>query len=174
MPERQIKILQREIRGFQPLDMQFGVEDAKHVPDQIKPLLFGPMRHGNAAPTYAILDAAKCENLALYLEQSGPQFRCLFKGEAHDKLALVAPYLVALKSEAPFTRKLFTAANMPGDLWDLQCGVSLREAIDFTCFTTTYENLLGCWTKPENGSFSAFGKPMSCPLWPNMTRRILR
>jgi len=53
--------------------------------------------------TYAILDGASVDGLLTKLDQWKPEFVCLYRGEMTPDLAEVAPYLVRLDRESPFT-----------------------------------------------------------------------
>ena len=53
---------------------------------------------------YAIIDAAKIEELTTELLIYEPEYRILFNQEDTNKLAEVAPYLVSLHSEDTFTQ----------------------------------------------------------------------
>ncbi|WP_052245382.1 DUF4123 domain-containing protein [Halocynthiibacter namhaensis] len=134
----------KEIRGFAPLDNQFGAHPKKSVPEVLREPLFGIVapteveveQHGSVAnvpsmKTYAILDAAKVLHLPLFLANSGLKFRCLFKGETADKLKNVAPYLVELEENSAFTRDIFTSAGMASNMWDLDPGIYIRSRANF-------------------------------------------
>ena len=53
---------------------------------------------------YALLDAARDESIYPEIVKSGLESACLFQGENARKLAWVAPYLVALRRDDPFTQ----------------------------------------------------------------------
>jgi Domain of unknown function (DUF4123) len=129
------------IDGVMPLGRQTGVWPKLTTPEALRNVLFGQpapdpgLTRPGAVPsaqalpdllTYAILDAAKLPLLPDLLEQSGLQFRCLFKGKAYDTLKDAAPYLVQLTEDHAFTRSLFTAAGMPADLWGKDLGIYIR------------------------------------------------
>lgn len=129
----------RIVMRVTPLDAQFGVWPRKTVPDTLREPLFGrigPKDPGiarydaaNAAPpldSYAILDAAKVQNLPDILTASGLSYRCLFKGRAESELAEVAPYLVRLSEENDLVRRLLTRSDKRADLWDIAPGIYLR------------------------------------------------
>ena len=52
---------------------------------------------------YAILDGASIKDLLDRLYSDLPDFICLFPGDLEPDMAYVAPYLVHLKPETPFT-----------------------------------------------------------------------
>src|SRR5689334_3416011 len=59
--------------------------------------------------TFAVLDGAWIPDLVdqLYGENK-PEFVCLYRGELEPDIAEVAPYLVRLERDAPFTDWLLT------------------------------------------------------------------
>ena len=63
---------------------------------------------------YALLDGAQNPQLLDWLyAPEGPEFRCLFAGELEGDMAEVAPYLVELQRETPFTEQLLGPAWCP-------------------------------------------------------------
>ncbi len=110
------------ITSVAPLGPQLGVRDPKFVPDQIAKHLSG----GRDVNTFAILDAAKLPGLAEQLEASGLLHRCLFKGKPAAELRDVAPWIVALDHQHPFTRALFTSGDAPWAHWDKAPGIFVR------------------------------------------------
>lgn len=138
VPEQPLRI--KTFENVAPLDAQLGVFPKKTVPDVLHDIMFGlpeptaaeiGMAGGNAAAvppmqTYAVLDAIKIANLPELLEDSGLEHRCLFKGDAHDELKDVAPWVVRLDQDSSFTRNLFTRSDAPWHLWDCEPGVYIR------------------------------------------------
>ncbi|HRK43378.1 MAG TPA: DUF4123 domain-containing protein [Gemmobacter sp.] len=126
---------------IEPLDAQFGVQPKKSVPDALREAIFGQPAPTTAereacgdAPlaTYAVLDAAKMPNvLTSLLEGSGLRYQSLFQGAAQEDLGEHAPYLVELKADDDFTRRLFTGPNGVGGLWEKELGVLLRARLGF-------------------------------------------
>ena len=128
------------IKNVEPLDAQFGVADPLTVPAALQGALFGQPEptetelagaSGDTSKvlplhTFAILDAAKVKNLPEMLETSGLEHRCLFKGDAFDKLKDVAPWIVRLEEGNSFTRNLFTRSDAPWHLWDAEPGIYIR------------------------------------------------
>jgi len=56
------------------------------------------------ANTYAVLDGASIPNLRQLLHTLKPGHECLYIGELEDDMAEVAPYLVQLEPDSPFTQ----------------------------------------------------------------------
>ncbi len=52
---------------------------------------------------YAVLDGASVPDLPQVLWEQEPQYVCLYRGKLEPDMAEVAPYLVRLESESPFT-----------------------------------------------------------------------
>ena len=54
--------------------------------------------------TYAVLDGASIPDLRQLLYSLKPEHECLYIGALEDDIAEVAPYVVQLEPEAPFTK----------------------------------------------------------------------
>jgi hypothetical protein len=52
---------------------------------------------------YAVLDGASVPDLPQVLWEQEPQYVCLYRGELKPDMAEVAPYLIKLECESPFT-----------------------------------------------------------------------
>ncbi len=64
---------------------------------------------GKSGPTiYAIVDAARQAKIYPTLFNSGNEYYCLYRGPKAKELAYVAPYLVELGKEGPFTHWLIS------------------------------------------------------------------
>ena len=57
-----------------------------------------------ATNVYAVLDGASVEQLPQLLWEHEPENICLYRGELEPDMAAVAPYLVKLEYDHPFTR----------------------------------------------------------------------
>ncbi len=68
-------------------------------PDLLHTQLFGDTDRD----TYTILDGASNPELLKMLWQHNPQHICLYRGELDPEIAQVAPYLVRLLPDSPFT-----------------------------------------------------------------------
>ena len=68
----------------------------------LRPHLF-PAGRAEGSRTYAILDGASVPGLLERLAEDAPEFACLYRGELAPDMARVAPYLVRLEPDAPFT-----------------------------------------------------------------------
>ncbi len=96
---------------FAPLGDQFGAFPVKMMPDGLEDVLFSE----NGDVTYAIMDAALMPDLVTRLQNEELTHRCLFKNDAAEDLADVAPYLVELPSDENLTRDLFTKMDAPNN-----------------------------------------------------------
>lgn len=128
------------VENVEPLNRQFGVWPKKTVPTSLQEIIFGhsnptkaeiPATDGNpdaALPmySYAILDGAKVTGLPEFLEGSGLEHRCLFKGEAYEELKDVAPWIVRLEDGNDFVRRLFTGSEGINGLWEKEPGIFMR------------------------------------------------
>lgn len=87
--------------------------------------------------TYAVLDGASVPDLLdqLYGDEP-PEFLCLYRGELEPDLAEVAPYLVHLKPEAPFTEWLL------GECWGKHWGIFATSAEDIDTVRRHFRNFL--------------------------------
>jgi hypothetical protein len=72
---------------------------AKPDLDRLRALLFS----AEAESVYAILDGASVPELLPKLKEAKEEHVCLYRGELEPDLAEVAPYLVKLRRESPFT-----------------------------------------------------------------------
>ena len=128
------------LHGIQPLDAQIGRHPKATVPPQLRDAIFGQPAPdaadlnrvggdpGRVPPlaSFAVLEAAKITNLPQMLANSGLEYRCLFKGDALDKLGDAAPWIVRLEDDNRFTRNLFTEGPAPWQIWTGGAGMVLR------------------------------------------------
>ena len=87
--------------------------------------------------TYAVLDGASVPDLLdqLYGDEP-PVFLCLYRGELEPDLAEVAPYLVHVKPESPFTEWLL------GNCWGNHWGIFATSAEDIDTVRRHFRNFL--------------------------------
>ncbi len=57
-------------------------------------------------PVFAVLDGASAPGLVKSLYEHEPEYCCLYRGELAPDMATVAPYLVRLEPESPFTEQV--------------------------------------------------------------------
>ena len=110
-----------------PLDARSGFASGRTVPEVLEGILFDPVAQ-NTTPrtTYALLDAAVCPLLPEMLESSDLLHKCLFTGKTMEHSSDVAPWLVELKPDHSFTRKLMSAKDTAGGLWEMELGIILK------------------------------------------------
>jgi hypothetical protein len=82
-----------------------------------RPGLAGPLFGKGDVPVYAVLGGASVKGLVKKLYEDEPEFCCLYRGELQPDTATVAPYLVRLETESPFTEWVVR------DGWGLNWGV---------------------------------------------------
>ena len=89
--------------------------------------LFQSVEEQTPQGTYTILDAARDDKIYQKLANSDIENLCLYRGNKAVELATVAPYLIGLKREDPFTQWLLN--NGWGKNWGifLQSSASLKE-----------------------------------------------
>ena len=83
------------------------------MPDTLQDLLFPH----DAEHTYAVIDGASCEELLEKLDEFSPRHYCLYAGELEPDVEEVAPHIVELLEDHPFTDWLLT--NAPGKHWGI-------------------------------------------------------
>lgn len=66
--------------------------------DELKQYLFS-----HRANVYAVLDGASVDGLRMKLYETAPPYYCLFRGELTPDVEEVAPYVVGLIPDSPFT-----------------------------------------------------------------------
>ena len=81
--------------------------------EKLKAVLFDDDAEG----AYALIDGAACQELLDQLDQHEPDYCCLYPGDLEADMEAVAPYLVALLPNHPFTEWLL--ANLPGKPWGI-------------------------------------------------------
>ncbi len=93
---------------------------------QLRDALFPAQGDPNLA-TYAIIDGAACEGLLDRLDEFQPEFCCLYAGEIEADIEEVAPYLIRLEHDHPFT--LWLLESMGNKPWGIFCKApsTLRE-----------------------------------------------
>ncbi|MBL3576326.1 DUF4123 domain-containing protein [Rhodovulum sulfidophilum] len=118
------------LQNLNPLDDQFGVWPKVTVPEALEPFLFTNSGEEFSAhtslKTYALLDAAKIENLIETLENSNLDHACLFRGKALETVGHLGPWLVCLGQNDQFTRRLFTESKQKWGLWGKRPGIFIR------------------------------------------------
>ena len=86
--------------------------------------------------TYAVLDGASCEELIDHFIEFEPEHCCLYAGELEPDMEVVAPYLVLLERDHPFTEWLL--ANILGKPW----GIFAHSPADFRAMRKHFRTFL--------------------------------
>jgi len=93
--------------------------------DQIQKAIHHLFRHEEGRiplGTYAVLDAARDERIYPALTQADTESLCLYLGDKAEELAAVAPYLLSLTKEDPFTQWLMNYG------WGRSWGIFVRSS----------------------------------------------
>ena len=85
--------------------------------DRIIKHLWRPLEDGREARVFALLDAARNDAIYPKLMASSVESVCLFRGENAVEMAYVAPYLVRLEQDDPFTH--WVIDHGWGDSWGI-------------------------------------------------------
>ncbi|MBJ6761807.1 DUF4123 domain-containing protein [Myxococcaceae bacterium JPH2] len=93
------------------------MSEASSQVDSIIEALWQPRDTGGPSEVYAILDAARDPAILPFVAGKGVRHECLYEGPVPRELLEVAPYLVPLQRESPFTRELLERAW--GNSWGL-------------------------------------------------------
>lgn len=80
---------------------------------------------GESFQLYAILDGASVPDLRMQFFKLEPEHHCLFEGDLEDDMKEVAPYLVSLEPEHPFTNWILERG------WGQHWGVFFLSSADF-------------------------------------------
>lgn len=90
----------------------------------------------NDAYTYAVLDGASVPDLPNRLYETDPPNFCLYRGELPDDLVYVAPYLVLLEPETPFTEWLLD------ECWGKHWGIFAQTPTSLTGMRKHFRSIL--------------------------------
>jgi hypothetical protein len=86
--------------------------------------------------TYAVLDGASIPDLLERLAAAPEEHACLYRGALHPELAARAPYLVKLRADGEFTRKVLTEG------WGAHWGVFAITATGFEALRRHFRTFL--------------------------------
>ena len=107
--------------------------------EQLEKLLFR-----KDAYTYAILDGASVPDLPNILFELAPSSVCLYQGELAPDLVYVAPYLVQLLPETPFTDWLLS------ECWGKHWGIFAQSPLSLTSMRKHFRLLLTVYDESGN------------------------
>ena len=112
-------------------------------PDQVNKVREQVFSAPEGLKVYAILDGASAERLPQTIYQHGAPSVCLLRGELDPDLEQVAPYLVSLDAESPFTDWVL------GEGWGNHWGVFVVSTANFRALRQHFRSLLYVYD-PEN------------------------
>jgi hypothetical protein len=102
---------------------------------------------------YALLDAAREEIIYPSLLDSGVKKTCLFRGDKARELAWVAPYLVQLTREDPFTEWLLEKG------WGKSWGIFVESSAVFNQLKRHFQTFLTVYDKASNALLFRYYDP---------------
>jgi hypothetical protein len=121
--------------------------------DKIINWLWRPVEGRNPEKVYALVDAARSELIYPKILNSGVENACLHRGENARELAWVAPYLVALQRDEPFTKWLLE--NGWGNSW----GIFVQSIASLNKLKQHFQTFLKVYDEEGNSFFFRFYDP---------------
>ncbi len=115
--------------------------------------LFRTTEREAAPKIYAILDAARDELIYKKISGSFSEILCLYHGERAVDLADVAPYLVPLEEDNPFTEWLFTKG------WGNSWGIFLESSASPDQLRKHFQKFLTVYDEDGNPLYFRFYDP---------------
>jgi Domain of unknown function (DUF4123) len=106
--------------------------------------LWRPVAGEFPSGVYALVDAARDEVIYPKISESGIESACLFRGDKARELAWVAPYLVLLDRDEPFTEWLLVNG------WGKSWGVFLESQAPFSKLKRHFESFLTVYDEEGN------------------------
>jgi hypothetical protein len=126
----------------------------------LRSLLFTEIPRSPGVQTFAILDGASVPDLLDHLyARRRPEFICLYRGELEPDMAEVAPYLVRLEPEAPFTQWLLEQG------WGRHWGVFARARADLKTMRRHLRGFLMVQGPPDRQLYFRYYDPRVLPLF---------
>lgn len=116
-------------------------------------LLFQPVTDHLSLRTYSILDAAQDKVIYQKLLNADIQKKCLFHGVKAVELATVAPYLVHLKKENPFTDWLINQG------WGKSWGIFFQSSEDIDKLQRHFRKFLMVYNEDGKPLYFRFYDP---------------
>jgi hypothetical protein len=119
-----------------------------------------PEPDGEPVHTYAVLDGAAIPELLDHLYAAPrPEFICLYRGELAPDMAEVAPYLVRLELEHPFTEWLLTEG------WGKHWGIFAQSMTGLKGVRTHFRKFLMVKDPEGNQIYFRFYDPRVLPVF---------
>lgn len=114
---------------FAPID---GHALGGNIPDEAIKALFGATNSPGSMPTsFAILDASANPYIPELIAQVAGKTRPIYDSVAEQSYSAQAPWLIELKPDDRFLRKLFSFGEAPWHLWGNGLGIFLRATATF-------------------------------------------
>ena len=101
-----------------------------------RPGLAAPLFGKGDVPVFGVLDGASVPKLVKQLFEQKPEYCCLYRGELEPDTASVAPYLVRLEPDSPFTEWVLR------DGWGAHWGIFLTSAASLRALRNHFRKFL--------------------------------
>lgn len=121
--------------------------------DRIIQHLWRPLEDGREAQVFALLDAARDDAIYSKLMASTVESVCLFRGENAVEMAHVAPYLVRLEQDDPFTH--WVIDHGWGDSW----GIFVESSATIGELKRHFRSILQVYDEEGNSLFFRYYDP---------------
>lgn len=121
--------------------------------DRIIQHLWRPVEDGREAQVFVLLDAARNDAIYPKLMASNVESVCLFRGEKAIEMAYVAPYLVRLEQDDPFTH--WAIDHGWGDSW----GIFVESSATIGELKRHFRSILNVYDEEGNSLFFRFYDP---------------
>ncbi|MEN6320461.1 MAG: DUF4123 domain-containing protein [Syntrophaceae bacterium] len=119
--------------------------------------------------TYVILDAARDEKIYKKIHEAGHKSGCLYSGMRAQALAEVAPYLISLKREDPFTEWVLNSG------WGNSWGIFLESPADTEQLKRHFQSFIIVSTEDGKSVYFRFYDPRILRVYlPTCRRRELQ
>jgi len=131
--------------------------------------LFNHMDGQTDVTTYVILDAARDESVYKKIQEAGHKDSCLYSGMRAQALAEVAPYLIPLKREDPFTEWVFNLG------WGNSWGIFLESPATLEQLKRHFQSFIIVSTEDGKSIYFRFYDPRILRVYlPTCRRRELQ
>lgn len=136
---------------------------------KIQQILTRPTDSSNNPPLYTILDGAADPDIYPLIKGSFSECKCLYFGTLPEELVSVAPYLIRLTHDSPFTKKLFKEG------WGKSWGIYFTASEDVDNLARHFRKFLTVRDHRERALFFRYYDPVVLQVFlPTCTEEQLK